>query len=288
MSRWGVLARLAGAAIPALAWYATRIEPRWLRVTRLTLALPDLPPAFEGYRIVQLSDLHLGVRSMGRYLRRVVAAANRERPDLAVITGDITTARRSGGLRDGAPVLAGLRAADGVWATLGNHDYYTRATKVKHALAWAGITLLRNAHSVVERDGQRLVVAGVDDMLWGIPDLPATLCGAPPDAPVILLAHEPDFALVASRDPRVRLQLSGHAHGGQVRVPGLPPLMLPTYGKVYPHGTYRVGDMALYVSSGVGTGRIVVRFNCRPEIAAITLRRAPDGQGAVWQRGDGV
>jgi predicted MPP superfamily phosphohydrolase len=133
------------------------------------------------------------------------------------------------------------------------------------------------------------VLAGVDDVLWGMPDLAASLRGAPDDAPVLLMAHEPDYAPAAAENPRVVLQLSGHAHGGQIRPPGLPPLILPDLGRRYPEGAYRVGGMALYVSRGIGTGRVTLRFNCRPEIAVITLVRGDAARGVEWiGGGEGV
>ena len=289
MNTFKAWAALIGAVVPGAGlFYAWRIEPRWPRITHRTLAVPDLPPAFEGYRIAQLSDLHLGVRLTQNALPHVVALTNREAPDLVLLTGDIATAGR-GGLAAGAAVLSRLEAPDGAWAILGNHDYFGHAALVKQHLADAGITLLRNEHHVVTRGGDRLVLAGVDDVLWGMPDLAASLRGAPEDAPVILMAHEPDYAPVAAENGRVVLQLSGHAHGGQIRPPGLPPLLLPDLGKLYPEGAYRVGDMALYVSSGVGTGRVVLRFNCRPEIAVITLVRGDPARGVEWiESGEGV
>lgn len=265
-------ARAIGAALAAAGWYAWRVEPRWLQITRLTLPIADLPPAFEGYRIVQLSDLHLGVRLIQEYLPVVVQAANREQPDLLAITGDIATGRRRG-LAEAQAVLAGLRARDGVWATLGNHDYSVGVDLVASALREAQIRLLCNAHCVIRRAADHLVIAGIDDVVQGIPDLPRTLHGVPEDSPVILLAHEPDFARIAAADRRIVLQLSGHTHGGQIRLPGLKPLVLPTFGHAYPDGPYWVQGMVLYTSRGIGTGRMVMRFLCRPEMVVITLVR---------------
>jgi predicted MPP superfamily phosphohydrolase len=262
--------RAIGAALAAAGWYAWRIEPRWLQITRLTLPVADLPPAFEGYRIVQLSDLHLGVRFIQEYLPVVVQAANREQPDLLAITGDIATGRRKG-LAEAQAVLADLRARDGVWAILGNHDYSVGVDLVASALREAQIRLLCNAHCVIRRASDQLVIAGIDDVVWGTPDLPKALHGAPEDSPVILLAHEPDFARIAAADPRIVLQLSGHTHGGQIRLPGLKPLILPTFGHAYPDGPYWVRGMVLYTSRGIGTGRMVMRFHCRPEMVVITL-----------------
>jgi predicted MPP superfamily phosphohydrolase len=278
--------QVIGAALAAAGWYAWRVEPRWLQITRLTLPVADVPPAFEGYRIVQLSDLHLGVRLIQKTLPIVVQAANREHPDLIAVTGDIATGGRMG-LVEGQAALAGLRAPDGVWAILGNHDYAVGEDLVVATLRGAEIGLLRNAHCLIRRGTDRLVVAGIDDVVLGLPDLRAALDGAPEDSPVILLAHEPDFARIAAADPRIVLQLSGHTHGGQVRLPGLKPLILPSFGHLYPDGPYWVPNLVLYVSRGIGTGRFAMRFNCRPEMVVITLVRGqcPHSPTAVCQTG---
>ena len=263
----------AGSALAALAWYAWRVEPRWLRITRLTLPLPNLPPTFEGYRIVHLSDLHLSARVISRHLPIVVQAVRREQADLIAITGDFVTSHRHALTAEQIAALAGLRAPDGVWAIPGNHDMAAGIEEIERGLRAAGIRLLRNEHHIVRREGDRLILAGIDDVARGQPDLPATLAGVSPGDPVILMAHEPDFARIAAVDPRVALQLSGHTHGGQIRLPGLP-LMLPAFGQMYPAGEYQVGDMWLYVTRGIGVGLIVLRFNCRPEIAVLTLTRS--------------
>jgi predicted MPP superfamily phosphohydrolase len=260
-------------ALAALGWFVGRIERRWLHITRLTLPIPNLPPAFEGYRLVHLADIHLGVGWLHRQLPAILDAVNREQPDLIALTGDIGTGGRDG-LAAGQPELARLRATDGTWAVLGNHDFYVGVDRVAAVLAGAGITLLRNQHAVIQRGGDRLVIAGLDDALFGLPDLPAALDGVPADAVAVLMAHEPDIASMIAADARVVLQLSGHTHGGQFRLPGFRPLVLPTLGHRYAAGVYWIDDMALYVTTGVGTGRIPLRINCHPEIAVITLIRS--------------
>jgi len=266
-----------GAALAGVGWYAWRIEPRWLRVTHPVVALPDLPPVFDGYRIAHVSDVHLGVRANLEHLPVVIERVNQERPDVIAITGDFATGRRDN-LLGGAPALSELSAPDGVWAVLGNHDYYAGIGAVGALLDRAGIGLLLNAHHAITRGADRLVLAGLDDVLHGIPDLNAALCGVPDSAPVVLMVHEPDYARIAAAEPRVRVQLSGHTHGGQVRLPGLGAPILPKLGHIYPAGRYTVGDgLTLFVSRGTGTGLVVLRLNCRPEITIITLRRSSPG-----------
>jgi len=279
LGRARVISALAGAAL-ALAGYAWQVETRRLRITRLTIRLPGLPPAFEGYRIAHLSDLHLGVRMNYARLPLIVAAVQRERPDLIVLTGDFATGTRDG-LTEGPALLSALRALDGVWAVLGNHDHVAGANRVTTMLDAAGIGLLHNTSHTLRRGDDTLVLAGVDDAVQGAPDLRAALEGAPPDQPAILLAHTPDFAPRAAADPRVALQLSGHSHGGQVCLPGGRPLVLPRGGKAYPAGLYAIGDLQLFVTVGTGTSWLVARLNCRPEFAMITLAADPAQQKIV-------
>ena len=233
---------------------------------------------FEGYRIVHLSDLHLGVRLNHTRLPVIAAAVQRERPDLIALTGDFVTGGRNG-LAEGEALLGALRAPDGAWAVLGNHDHSVGPDRVAALLRGAGIGLLRNASHMLRRGGDALVLAGVDDLVRGAPDLRAALTALrPTNRPS--LAHAPDFAPRAAADPRVALQLSGHSHGGQVRLPGGRPLILPRGGKAYPAGLYTIGGLQLFVTTGTGTGWLVVRLNCRPEFAVITLAAGPTPHSA--------
>jgi predicted MPP superfamily phosphohydrolase len=170
-----------------------------------------------------------------------------------------------------------------VLACLGNHDHWTDADAVAGALTDAGITVLRNAAREVA-DG--LWVAAVDDVWERYADLEKALEGVPAGATVVLLAHEPDYADEVAADGRVSLQLSGHSHGGQVRLPFAGPLVLPYLGRKYPAGLYRVGEMWLYVNRGVGLVSPAVRFNCRPEVTVLRLR-VPTPHGSIRKREKG-
>lgn len=257
----------------AAGWYATRIEPRWLRVRHLSLDLPLLPRAFDGYRIAHFSDPHLGVPWTDAVLPRVVAAINGAAPDLIVMTGDLITwslSKRARG--EVVAPLADLHAPDGLWAVLGNHDYAAPRV-VRTMLDSVGFSLLDNDAHMLTRGGDQIALVGLDDVTWGQPDLRAALAAVPPDVPAILLVHEPDIAPAAAAYPNMMLQLSGHTHGGQVMLlPGLP-LLLPKYGRTHFRGLSTVRHMPLYVTTGTGTGRFVVRWNCRPEIVVIILHR---------------
>jgi predicted MPP superfamily phosphohydrolase len=260
---------ISGASAIGGTAYVTQIEPRWLSLERRTLAIPQLPAAFEGFRIVQLSDLHLNPTPLD-HIRRAVEAANQLKPDLVVVTGDFVY-HAAEDIFDLAPVVAQLNAAHGVYTVLGNHDLWTNTAIVQQGLAESHIPLLLNRGVPLTRGASTLYLAGVDDAWSGQPDYGAAMSACPTDAPTIMLLHEPDFADTTANDPRMVLQLSGHSHGGQVRLPFIGAIALPPYGKKYQHGLYQVQKMWLYTNRGIGSITPAVRFNCPPEITEITL-----------------
>ncbi|MFQ5611736.1 MAG: metallophosphoesterase [Anaerolineae bacterium] len=250
--------------------YSARIETTWLQVERVTVPLKGLRSGLEGFKIVHLSDIHLHPFIQIDLVREAVDIANGLQPDLVVLTGDYVL-ERAGSIFELAPALARLNARYGVFAALGNHDLWTDASLVQAGLVEAGLPVLRNSGLALGVGQEQLYLAGLDDAWSGRPDLPAALAGLPPDAPAILLVHEPDFADEFSRDGRVALQLSGHSHGGQVRLPLIGAPVLPMYGRKYDMGLYRVNNMWLYTNRGLGMVGPPLRFNCRPEITELTL-----------------
>lgn len=269
---------LLGAALAGTGGflYAHEVEPEWLHVAHLQLQLPNLAAAFRGYRIVHITDIHMGGAMTREHLDGVVRAVNEQSPDLVAITGDfVTAASGEPAPAEVAPDLAAslgaLRPRDAAVAVLGNHDHWAGPGAVRSAISEGGAMELNNAVHTVSRGGDALHVAGVDDH-WERQDrLPLVLERLPPAGAAILLAHEPDFADVSAATGRFDLQLSGHSHGGQVRVPLLGPPFLPPLGRKYPAGRYDVGGMIQYTSRGLGVLPPRVRFNCRPEVTVITL-----------------
>ncbi len=159
-----------------------------------------------------------------------------------------------------------------MFTILGNHDWWHgNGPPVEDAMLRAGMPLLSNRHITWRRGGSTLYLAGVDDIWVGRDRLEDAMHGIPADAAVVLLAHEPDFADTAACDPRIGLQLSGHSHGGQVRIPWLGAYWYPELCRKYPEGRYQIGDMALYTNRGIGVVTLPVRFCCRPEITKFTL-----------------
>lgn len=276
-ARWFGSAGLAAVAATLIHAYGR--GQRDLRIVQLEVSVRGLARAFDGFRIVQLSDIHLGSFMDAERLRPYVERANALEPDLLCITGDITD-----GLEHAPatfPVLATLRARAGVVAVLGNHDMYTGAREVAAALAhYSDFTLLRDASTVVERGGARLHVLGLDDMGldWarGVREHPGLegLCArVPAGEPMVLLSHRPDLFEQAAR-LGVSLVLSGHTHGGQFALPwpAARPLSFAGFMTRYPRGTFTHGCSTLHVNLGLGVTAQPARVLTPREITVVTLR----------------
>jgi uncharacterized protein len=265
---------MAGSALTALGAtaYMTKLEPGWLKIERIRIPIQALPPAFDGFRIVQLSDIHQGNFTNKETIEHAVQIALDLSPDLIVLTGDYVL-----DVMDAAAlhaIFSQLAMHGSVSAILGNHDHWMDAGWVRQVLADAGIFELQNTSQIITRGDQAIWLVGVDDIWEMQHDLSAALSNVPLGATTILLAHEPDYADEATLTNRITLQLSGHSHGGQVRIPGRGAPILPYLGQKYPYGLRQVGSMWLYTNRGVGEIPPAVRINCRPEVTEITLKRA--------------
>jgi uncharacterized protein len=234
----------------------------------------------DGFTVALLSDFHYDPYFSVHPLRAAIGMVNETRPDLIVLTGDFVSIPLLGKSAEGAAaaepcaqLLQQMRAPHGLWAVLGNHDDETDPSRVTGALRDNGIHVLRNQSAPIEKDGARFWLAGIDDLLGRTSDISATLRGIPSDEATVLLAHEPDYADHVASHP-VDLQLSGHSHGGQVRIPLLRPLVLPPLGRKYIWGRYQIRELMLYTNPGLGTVDIPIRLNCPPEVTLLTLRRA--------------
>jgi uncharacterized protein len=277
-SRRKFLFGLGAAGAAAVAGDSVLVEPNLPRVVHKEFFLSRLPEKMNGFTIALLSDFHYDPYFSKHPLHAAIPKVNELRPDLIALTGDFVSVPFSGDDRKGAlaadpcaALLGKLTAPYGLWAVLGNHDANTDPDYVMRTLRAQGIYVLGNQSIAIERDGTRFWLAGVYDVLGGTADLGKTLRTVPSGDAVVLLVHEPDFADQAAKFP-VDLQLSGHSHGGQVRIPFLPPLYLPDLAKKYVMGTYQVGSLQLYTNAGIGTVDIPVRLNCPPEITLIRLR----------------
>lgn len=258
------------------------------RLVQIELPVDRLSPEWDGLRIAQLSDFHYDPHFSVVPIRKAVKMVNDLHPDLVVLTGDFVTGPVLGHIRRRdrnkevlaiwpcSELLSGLHSRHGSIAILGNHDVNCGAHTVTEALQAKGIPVLRNSALSLEQNGKRLWIAGVDDALEGKPDLAKALAGIPKEEPVVLLAHEPDFVDVTKRYP-VDLQLSGHSHGGQIRIPMVGALYLPRLAHKFPKGMYNFGPLTLYTNVGIGTIIIPARFDCPPEVTLFTLRSKQRG-----------
>ena len=265
-------------ASAATVGYGRTVEPRWLALEKVTLPIERLPGSLEGLRIAHLSDIHLGPYVSQAHLAHAVAAVHAADAHWLVLTGDYVTHS----VHYVEELVEPLKALDiPRVAVLGNHDIWTRAATVRKALTASGTTLLRNS-AVAAAPG--LWFAGVDDVWSGRPDVHTALRDIPSQATTILLAHEPDyFDHVLALEAPIAAQLSGHSHGGQVRLPRLWPdaagyhsfaPILPRYGVCYPIGLRTINGRHIYTNRGLGLWPIPFRINCRPELTLYTLQRA--------------
>lgn len=252
--------------------YVTEVEPRWLETVRTRLSPDGLPPAFEGMKIAHFSDVHYEFHFGPGRLKKLVKRIMAEEPDMICFTGDLVNRGIYEAGDEIASILGELQAPLGKFAVLGNHDYYHKVTEVADTLVRAGFQCLRNQSVIVKRGNGFIRVSGVEDSNRGRPKLDDALGSIQKGEFVLLLAHTPDFASRAMQYP-VALQLSGHSHGGQVRIPFRGPVVRVPGAKLYPDGLHRPGDgkLLLYTNRGVGVTGMPVRFWCRPELTIHTL-----------------
>jgi predicted MPP superfamily phosphohydrolase len=263
----------AGVALAAagLLTYAVFIEPRWLQRTHTRVHIRRLPKALEGLRIALLTDLHAGGVTPLSLVRRAVRAVMLEKPDIIAITGDLAM-DDADCFSDVLDALSGLHAPLGVYAVPGNHDYIVGIEKFRAQIgAHPRIRDLTNTHVTHEVNGARVCIAGVDDLYRGAPNL--QLPALDQRDVTILLAHTPDQAEKSRRAyDGVDLIVSGHTHGGQVRIPFLgTPLSSADHPELYSHGLRRRPWTQVYTSRGIGTVHLPMRFLTRPEIPILEL-----------------
>jgi len=263
-------------------YYAYEIEPSWFDITYHQFHLPHLTPAFQGYRLLHISDIHADDAFMtAERLRGLVQTINTLQADAIVITGDFVT--------DYLPAAKGilfelsrLKARDGVFGVLGNHDHPSGLDWIRNSIHAAGVQELPNQTHTIRRGDQMLHIVGMDDLwpenegdpvpVWTHQPLLEELTAKLPDTgAAILLVHEPDFADVAAQNSRIDLQVSGHSHGGQVRIPFHGPIVLPPLSRRYAQGLYQTKNLIHYTNNGLGMLPPQIRFGCRPEIALFEL-----------------
>jgi len=271
----GWSARAVAAAIVGLVAWAFWLEPSSLVVVEQHLFLPFTRPGT--VRVAVLADLHVGSPFNGiSNLRRVVERTNAAQPELVCILGDLVVQGVRGGRfvdpESIAAELAKLRPPLGVFAVLGNHDDWLDHDRVARALTERGIRVIEETAIRIDTAGGPLWLAGISDLWMGNHDIAKALAKVSDDAPVILLTHNPD--VFPSVPPRVALTLAGHTHGGQVRLPFFGAPIVPSqFGQRFAAGLVRESDRQMFVTTGVGTSILPVRFRVPPSIALLTLQR---------------
>lgn len=253
---------------------AVLYEPRHIVVEKKTVAIKNLPEAFEGFRICQLSDIHHSPLVGLRFIERVVDKANSLNPDAIALTGDYVD-DSSKYVEPAVSALCRLKSQYGIFAVLGNHDHWAGPELTKDVFSKYRVPVLTNSNRLIETKGGNICISGVGDFMEGVQDLKAALYGIPDNTPRILLSHNPDYAELMPKTERVDLVLSGHTHGGQVRLPfSIAPVTMSRYGQKYIGGLVKLPHTQVYVSRGVGVIGLPIRFNCPPEITVITLTGA--------------
>jgi hypothetical protein len=266
-----------------MALYAGEIERHWIDIVHRDIRIAGLPDAFDGMTIAQLSDIHLEEYTEPFLLREAIDHINRLKPDMVLLTGDYVSAEllskktTIGAAWRCASLLSSLHCPQ-KYAILGNHDIMAGGNEITEAITSHDIPVLRNGFVPLERGGSRIWLAGIDDPVLGRPDpdraMPVSIRKTPSE-PIILMCHAPDFVDNLVEHPvsqSIALVLSGHTHGGQVRLPFLGAMHLPPGGRKYVEGWFGFGSMQLYVNRGIGAVGVPFRFNCRPEITLLRLR----------------
>lgn len=243
-------------------------EANSLSLEHVEITLKRLPPKLDGFRIIHLSDTHHSPLTGLGHIERAVRVANRLKPDLTILTGDYVS-HETQYIAPVASVLAKLKAKHGIYACLGNHDHWTDADLVTHLFRGEGISVLVNEGLRLETKRGSFWLAGVDDYMVSKTDVPAALKGSYPDELKLLLAHNPIIFREAAR-LGVDLTLSGHTHGGQIRVRNTENNIIPRRRKA---GLHRSRNGAqVYITRGIGTVVVPIRYQCPPEISLLELK----------------
>ena len=255
--------------------YANQIEPSMLETNILEIKHPLIPKDFSGKRIVQFSDTHLGFQYNLSQFKKLINKINSLNPDLIFFTGDLMDEpNRYQQIHKIVPLLQQLKAPLGKYCIFGNHDHGGYGSDIyRNVMETSHFTLLLNESRQIKlKDGSLVFLVGVDDAMLGKPDINLALKHVPFSQFKILLSHAPDLADLATQY-NIHWQLSGHSHGGQVKLPFFGALIRPPFAEKYPEGLYSIGSMPLklYVNRGIGTTRLPFRFMAKPELTVFTL-----------------
>jgi predicted MPP superfamily phosphohydrolase len=260
-----------GTATALVGMYPLFIERYIITVNHYTIPVPNLPHEFEGLRVIHLTDLHYGPLMPLEILDNVIQKTNELEKDIIVCTGDYVRGAAAARKIDSIwSVMANLRAPEGVYTVLGNHDHWASTEQSVHCLNKSGHINLRHTVVPLSRNGKTLWFGGAGDLWEDHVNLDQVLKDVPDDACRIVLAHNPDTA-DTDYTTRVDLMISGHTHGGQVKIPFIGTPVLPVKNKAYSSGFVRSRKTAVFISRGIGWAGLPIRFNCFPEIAILSM-----------------
>lgn len=250
-----------------------KFNPKNIDLVEIDIELDNLGWNFHNYRILNLCDIHLGQWINPEYLNDLIDYVNTLNYDLVTLTGDYVSYVIDGYDKALTESFSKLEGRDGKFGVFGNHDHWMGSDKLNKIFKDSEIVNLNNDVVMLERDGEKVNLAGVDSCTVCADNLDKVLAKLNNSYPTILLAHEPDFAKESSQTGKIDLQISGHSHGGQFIIPKFEttPFRGPNSTR-YPVGLYRVNDMIQYTSKGLGTNSFRIRINCKPEITIITLK----------------
>lgn len=257
-------------------FYANQVEPNSLDINHIQISHKKIPLGFQDFKIVQFSDTHLGFQYNLEKLQNLITTINSLKPDLLFFTGDLLDEpNHYDEIDETIAALKQLEAPFGKFAVYGNHDHGGYGSNIyKKIMEEAGFQLLQNESTKIAlSNGEKIYLLGIDDAMLGTPNFEASKKNVQEEAYKILLSHAPDLADEAVKH-HIELQLSGHSHGGQIKIPFFGALVKPPYGEKYFEGLYTIGKdhpLTLYVNRGLGTTRLPFRFLSKPEITVITL-----------------
>lgn len=264
---YGLCGNIVGAV--SVGSYSRLLEPRWVEIKNIEISVESLPKKFEGMTIAQMSDIHHCKYVSREFIRQCVRKVNALLPDVIALTGDYVFGSHSL-VPSVSEELAELKAKEGVFAVLGNHDGKDATVE---SFSQKGIHVLVNDYVPLTRENDHLFLVGVDDLWEGQLNMKTALKGTD-DKPKIVLCHNPD-AIEIIKKTDAALVIAGHTHGGQVSLPLYgPPIVYSKFGARYASGLFREGKTAMYVNKGIGISNFPIRFLARPEITLFTLRNS--------------
>ncbi|MGE7779328.1 metallophosphoesterase [Peribacillus sp. NPDC097264] len=267
------LATVTGLSVGG-GYYAHNLEPKWLEIKHNFISHPLIPKGFDGMKMIQFSDTHLGFQFQLSDLQAIVEKINQMDPDIVLFTGDLMDEpNKYNAQNEIPPVLNQLKAPLGKFSIFGNHDHGGYGSEIyRDIMEKSNFTMLQNNSARVSLlSAEEIFLTGVDDAMLGKPDFEKALSGIPKGGFTIMLSHAPDLADISSTYD-IHYQISGHSHGGQVQIPLIGALVTPPYAEKYTEGTFDLGSLTLHVNRGLGTTRLPYRFLSRPELTIYELR----------------